>query len=211
MLPARTVGSHSTSCVLFRPGFGDEFYPIAANRIQPACDSVGDLCAAWRQRIGADPIGPGPPFLAKPLFECDLSLGPGRCKVTMPHLHSSYNALRKRLNRWSLIEKFRPSTFDGVWSFLPVFYIGPSELGPGVDRGFLLLTLMQKADSQIYFTQTIDPPVVGDVLDLHPSVDNLKIHLQVVVLFPGGCSDVDVTEMSRFGCHLSSRPVPAPE
>ncbi len=85
------------------------------------------------------------------------------------------------MNRWSAIDRFKPALFDGPYAFLPMYYVGPREVVAGEPRGRVLLTLMQKLSTQVYFAEDVDVPVIGSIIDFHPSVENLVSNFKVVM------------------------------
>lgn len=160
------------------PGCGDDFYPISESELSHVAQHVPVYSAAWKARVGGEPIPPGPNFEAPVIHTCQEKVGDRGCQHNIdPATLANIELIHKRLDRWSTMTKPRATPLDQPWGQrLQLFYFGDR---PGIahadrePRGVAFLMIGPRLRQQVLYMEACAPPKPEDTISFTPSIANL--------------------------------------
>ena len=130
--------------------------------------------AAWKSRVGSEPIPLAPKFETMPTQVCDAKYGAGCCGHTLDKATvTKIDLIHKRSDMWSAITKPRATPLDQPWGQRqPLFYFGDR---PGVaaghadaPRGVVVLMIGARLRQQVLCMEECSPPMPQDIITVNP-------------------------------------------
>ena len=156
------------------PHCGDECYPICEEDLQHVAQHVPVYSAAWKARIGEQPIAPALAFVAPPVHTCQDMLAARGCRDTIGEATlNKVDRLYKRLDRWSALSKPKATPFDEPWgNIFPLFYFGDA---PGDDgsTGAAFLMIGRVLKKQVLYMEDCAAPKPEDIITFRPVAANV--------------------------------------